>query len=214
MRVFLGCEESGTVRDAFREQGHDAWSCDLEPPRGIHKKFHYQMDVMKALARTPHWDIAILFPDCTAMATSGNGTYANSTERAEAIAWTVALWELARTRADAVALENPDSVIWAYLRERCDTIQFVQPYMFGSRYKKRTGLALWNLKRLVPTNHLSRSEVAAIPREELSRISNVPPGPLRKRDRAVTDPNMARAMSLQWGDKTFSRVANGYPQRA
>jgi hypothetical protein len=214
MRVFLGCEESGTVRDAFREQGHEAWSCDLLPSRGVNPKYHYQMDVMRALVTTEPWDLVILFPDCTAMATSGNKTYANSTERASAIAWTVALWEVAMTRAKSIALENPDSVIWGYLRDKCDTIQFVQPYMFGSRYKKRTGLALKNLKRLHPTNHLSRSEVAAIPREELARISNISAGPLRKRERSVTDPNMAKAMSLQWGDENYFRLANGFPQRA
>ena len=29
MRVLVACEYSGTVRDAFRARGHDAWSCDL-----------------------------------------------------------------------------------------------------------------------------------------------------------------------------------------
>lgn len=31
MRVLVGCEYSGRVRNAFREAGHDAWSCDLLP---------------------------------------------------------------------------------------------------------------------------------------------------------------------------------------
>lgn len=31
-RVFIGGEFSGVVREAFRALGHDAWSCDLEPP--------------------------------------------------------------------------------------------------------------------------------------------------------------------------------------
>lgn len=29
MKVLIACEFSGTVRDAFRARGHDAWSCDL-----------------------------------------------------------------------------------------------------------------------------------------------------------------------------------------
>jgi hypothetical protein len=29
MRVLIACEFSGVVRRAFRERGHDAWSCDL-----------------------------------------------------------------------------------------------------------------------------------------------------------------------------------------
>jgi len=39
MRVLVACEFSGVVRDAFRDLGHDAVSCDLLPserpgPRG------------------------------------------------------------------------------------------------------------------------------------------------------------------------------------
>lgn len=26
-------EESGTIRDAFKALGHDAWSCDIQPTR-------------------------------------------------------------------------------------------------------------------------------------------------------------------------------------
>ena len=29
MRVLVACEYSGRVREAFRNLGHDAWSCDL-----------------------------------------------------------------------------------------------------------------------------------------------------------------------------------------
>lgn len=29
MRVLIACEFSGTVREAFKKLGHDAWSCDL-----------------------------------------------------------------------------------------------------------------------------------------------------------------------------------------
>ncbi len=31
MRVIVGCEFSGRVRDAFLDLGHDAWSCDIMP---------------------------------------------------------------------------------------------------------------------------------------------------------------------------------------
>lgn len=31
MKVLIGCEFSGVVRQAFRARGHDAWSCDLLP---------------------------------------------------------------------------------------------------------------------------------------------------------------------------------------
>jgi hypothetical protein len=31
LRVLVACEFSGTVRDAYRSRGYDAWSCDLLP---------------------------------------------------------------------------------------------------------------------------------------------------------------------------------------
>lgn len=44
MRVLIGCEYSGTVREAFRAMGHDAMSCDLLPTDTPGK--HYQGDVL------------------------------------------------------------------------------------------------------------------------------------------------------------------------
>lgn len=46
-RVLVACEYSGTVRDAFRSLGHEAWSCDLLPTDvpGL----HYQGDVQHLL---------------------------------------------------------------------------------------------------------------------------------------------------------------------
>lgn len=33
LNVLVACESSATVRDAFRELGHNAWSCDLLPTK-------------------------------------------------------------------------------------------------------------------------------------------------------------------------------------
>jgi len=48
MRVLIGCEYSGRVREAFRKLGHDAWSCDLrESDDDSH--YHIQGDVLEQL---------------------------------------------------------------------------------------------------------------------------------------------------------------------
>lgn len=47
MKVLIGCEFSGRVRDAFIARGHDAWSCDLLPGEGN----HYQEDVFEVIER-------------------------------------------------------------------------------------------------------------------------------------------------------------------
>lgn len=49
MRVLIGCEESQAVCKAFREQGHEAYSCDLKPCSGGHPEWHLQMDIYQAI---------------------------------------------------------------------------------------------------------------------------------------------------------------------
>ena len=41
MKVLIGCEFSGVVRDEFRKLGHDAYSCDVLPT-DANPKFHIQ----------------------------------------------------------------------------------------------------------------------------------------------------------------------------
>ena len=67
MKILVACEFSGTVRDAFRAKGHDAWSCDwLESFRD--PTYHLQGDVaywiggrQKGLSKDP-WDMMIAHP--------------------------------------------------------------------------------------------------------------------------------------------------------
>lgn len=48
MRVLVGCEQFGHMREAFRRRGHDAWSCDLKPTRDG-SPHHLQCDVLTVL---------------------------------------------------------------------------------------------------------------------------------------------------------------------
>ena len=47
MKVLIACEESGTIRDAFLERGHDAISCDLQDTSTPGP--HYKGDVMEII---------------------------------------------------------------------------------------------------------------------------------------------------------------------
>lgn len=67
MRVLVGCEYSGTVRDAFIKLGHDAMSCDLLPTDTPGP--HYQGDVRDVIG--DGWDIGIFHPPCTHLSVSG-----------------------------------------------------------------------------------------------------------------------------------------------
>ena len=67
MRVYIACEYSGLVREAFEKRGHYAMSCDLidtEIPGN-----HYRGDVFDRIK--DGWDLMIAFPPCTDLAVSG-----------------------------------------------------------------------------------------------------------------------------------------------
>ena len=41
MKVLIACEESQAVCKAFRERGHEAYSCDILPCSGGHPEWHF-----------------------------------------------------------------------------------------------------------------------------------------------------------------------------
>lgn len=62
LRVLIACEFSGVFREAFRELGHNAWSCDIDPATPP-SKYHYQCDVRDVLGYD--WDLLIAHPQGT-----------------------------------------------------------------------------------------------------------------------------------------------------
>lgn len=50
MKVLVACEESQRVCIAFRERGHEAYSCDILEPSGGHPEWHVQGDCLKILS--------------------------------------------------------------------------------------------------------------------------------------------------------------------
>lgn len=183
MRVLVGCEYSGVVRRAFREKGHDAWSCDLLPSEDD-SPFHLQTDVRDLLS--DQWDLALFFPPCTHLAVSGARWFKDKqTEQAEALEF---VRELLAAPIPKIALENPVSIISSRIRKPNQTIQ---PYEFGHGEVKRTCLWLKNLPLLVPTNVVEGRE---------ARVHRMPPGPDRWRERSRTFPGIGTAMAEQWSD--------------
>lgn len=191
MRILVGCEESQAITKAFRKRGHEAYSCDLKDCSGGHPEWHIKGDVMDAIQ--DFWDLIILHPDCTAMAVCGNKKYAvgmeSYQERIEAIQWTVKLWKRALLWCDRVALENPVSVIFQYLEDK--EMQYIQPWQFGHGETKKTGLALHNLPKLIPTDIVEGRE---------QRIWKMAPSPDRKEKRSKTYEGIAEAIAEQWGN--------------
>lgn len=186
LRVLVGCEFSGIVREAFRLRGHDAWSCDLLPTE-IEGQ-HIQGDVLNIL--NDRWDLAIFHPPCTHLAVSG-ARYFKYKQREQADAL-----EFVRQLLDApipkIALENPVSVISTRIRK---PDQIIQPWMFGHEETKTTCLWLKNLPELVPTKVMEIRNRNLTP----SGQNKLPPSPTRWMDRSRTYPGIAQAFAEQWG---------------
>ena len=69
MKVLIACEESQAVTKAFRQLGHEAYSCDILPCSGGHPEWHYKQDVFEVIDKG--WDLMIAHPPCTYLAVSG-----------------------------------------------------------------------------------------------------------------------------------------------
>lgn len=195
MRVIVGCEYSGRVRNAFRAMGHEAWSCDLLPSED-NSEFHVQGDLL-ALLEHGNWDLGIFHPPCTYLAVSGlhwnkrvEGR-ANKTE--EALEF---VRRLMAAPIQRIAVENPVSCISSRIRK---PDQIIQPWWFGEDASKKTCLWLKNLPPLVPTDKLPGDDSTRRSNQTPSGQNNLGPSPDRWKERSRTYQGIANAMAAQWG---------------
>src|SRR3989337_1783229 len=106
MKVLVACEESQAVCIAFRERGHEAYSCDIVPCSGGHPEWHIQDDVLKHLNNG--WDMMIAFPPCTHLAVSGARWFRDK-EKEQIMAITFFM-QFACIDIPKTAIENPISI--------------------------------------------------------------------------------------------------------
>ena len=199
MRVLVACEFSGIVRDAFIERGHDAISCDLLPTERPGP--HIQGDV-RSLLREP-WDLVIAHPPCQKLS-AVNDCWTNNFDKPD---WeenyyqAVSMFMMCRAaNAPFVAVENPRMHSRARrLLGKADCE--VNPFDFGSKYRKRTGFWLKRLPPLMSTyfNPVSQPWVGW---DATGKPGGHGPKIAGHRDpkmRAKFHPEMAAAMAQQWG---------------
>jgi hypothetical protein len=181
MKVLVACEYSGIVRDAFKEKGHYAVSCDLLPTES--EGLHYQGDVRDILYEG--WDMMIAHPPCTYLAVSGARWFKyRKQEQKEALDFVRLLMD---APIDKICIENPVSVISTAIRK---PDQIIQPYQFGHNESKRTCLWLKGLPLLIPTDIVTEGIQQSIHR--------MPPGKNRSKERSRTFSGIAKAMADQW----------------
>ena len=223
MNVLVACEESQRVCIAFREKGHNAFSCDIEPCSGGHPEWHIQGDVLPLLNGrcefrtadgTNHhiggkWDMIIAFPPCTHLCSAGQHWFTRGLKdpclRDEAADFFMAF---ANADCDKIAIENPIGIMSTrYRKPDCK----VHPWQFGHPESKNTCLWLKNLPSLVPTDILEKPESGwANQHFTNGRYSSFVNYDERGKVLAWNDPRtakirsktywgIARAMSEQWG---------------
>lgn len=205
MRVLVACERSGIVRQAFRDKGHYAVSCDFE--ESDLPGTHFQCDIMSLLKWDFTWDLMIAHPPCTYLTVSANKWLKEQPKRKSG----ALVWEERRlAQKDAVdffmalyncniskvAIENPIGVMSSVFRK---PDQVLQPWMFGHGETKGTCLWLKNLPKLIWSDEETLFETVTTVEGREQRLHKLPPSKDRSRIRSQTFPGIAKAMAEQWG---------------
>jgi len=192
MKVLVACEESQRVCIAFRNKGHEAYSCDILPCSGRHPEWHIQDDVLKHL--NEDWDLMIAHPPCTYLTVTANRYFLNNPQRWEERLKAVKfVYKLMNADIPKIAIENPVGVISTHIRK---PDQYIEPYQFGHTDSKKTGLWLKNLPLLKPTN-IVEPEYVTINGKRYSKTHAYSWKDSKLRSK--TYQGIANAMAEQWG---------------
>ena len=184
MKVLVACEESQVVCQAFREKGHEAYSCDIQECSGGHPGWHIQGDVLPLLNGNcifqtsdgewhtlyGKWDLIIAHPPCTYLTNAGNRAYSFKMNPPEKVYARMALREEAadffmqfvNADCDRICIENPVGYMNIKYRK---PDQIVHPYWFANdendeeNYQlKRTCFWLKNLETLTCNKNMKHPE--------------------------------------------------------
>lgn len=207
MRVIVGCEFSQIVTKAFRDRGHEAFSCDTLPTEG-NPEWHFQEDILGVLKREK-FDLGIFHPPCTYLTVTANkwlkdqpprksGALVGEARRKakqEAVDFFIALYN---SDISKIAIENPVGCMSSVLRK---PDQIITPNDFGHKEEKKTCLWLKNLSLLVPTNVVEPETrmILKSGRTMPEWYARPKLGKERQDMRNRTFQGIADAMASQWG---------------
>ena len=222
MKILIACEESQRVCIAFREKGHEAYSCDIQECSGGHPEWHILGDVLPILNGntkfitqdgTLHeisgkWDMIIAHPPCTYLTVTGNRWFniekygkkaiKRYEQRKEAIQF---FSRIVNANCDKIAIENPIGIMSTVWEK---PTQIIQPFMFGEPFEKKTCLWLKNLPKLnstklvIPPERIKFKSGKTMP-EWYAKLWALPKEE-REKERSKTFIGIARAMAEQWGN--------------
>lgn len=223
MKVLVACEESQEVCKAFRERGHEAFSCDIEMCSGGHPEWHIQGDCLEYINGNCQfftvggayymingpWDLLIAHPPCTDLAVSGARWFREKQMDFRQQKACVFFMMMILANAERIAVENPIGIMSTCYRK---PDQIIQPYEYGHATKKATCLWLKGLPKLQPTNivkpemeaylysngqtkHYGKGIGEAVHNGKILAWND----PMTAKLRSKTFTGIARAMAEQWG---------------
>ncbi|MDD6990171.1 DNA cytosine methyltransferase [Ruminococcus sp.] len=223
MKVLVACEESQRVCKAFREKGHEAYSCDIQECSGGHPEWHIKENVLYLLNGdcgfytcdneehfiSGNWDLIIAHPPCTYMSKAGArwmfpkageidwGRYALAMEAKD---FFMAFYNC---ECEKIVIENPVPLKCVELPE---PTQKIQPYEFDDKnerpYSKATLLWIKGVPKLRPTTPRNKPIGTWMPSNTggFSRGKGGGRGIAHdKKTASKTFSGIARAMAEQWG---------------
>lgn len=202
LKVLVACEESQAVCKAFRELGHEAYSCDILECSGGHPEWHIQGDVLPLL--NEKWDLIIAHPPCTYLSNAGArwlyaGGKLNEERYKKGLEGKEFFLKFLNANCDHVAIENPIPSSVYYLPQYT---QVVQPYEYGEPWSKKTCLWLKGLPMLQPTeiiiDHKPFCSSGSYSKSHDPKYKGASRKGGSAKSRSKTFPGIAKAMAEQW----------------
>lgn len=228
MKVLVACEESQTVCKAFREKGHEAYSCDIQQCSGDHPEWHILGDALPIINGdcsfytqsgdkiniNGKWDILIAHPPCTDLAVSGARWFPEKQKDFRQQKSVVLFMQFALANCDRIAIENPIGIMSTCYRK---PDQIIQPYEYGHPVRKSTCLWLKGLPKLEPTKIVKDIEydkygfsiggALRYATDENGKIISWN-DPRTAKIRSKTFQGIADAMAEQWGCENYNVYPN------
>lgn len=220
MKVLVACEESQRVCTAFRELGHEAYSCDIQECSGGHPEWHILGDVLPlingncefvTMDGTVHkidskWDLLIAHPPCTYLSNAGacrlypKKGHLDRERYQKGLNAKEFFLRIYNADCERICVENP---IPTRIYELPKYSQVIQPFEYGHPYSKKTCLWLKNLPALRATDVLSEYKPYIACGTSRNKGNKDKSGFSRaggaSKIRSKTFPGIAKAMAEQWG---------------
>ena len=218
MKVLVACEESQAVCKAFRELGHEAYSCDIQECSGGHPEWHILGDVLplldgycffQTMDKQWHdikgkWDLIIAHPPCTYLSKAGGNRLRINGEIQQPrfekdMAAAKFFMEFIEADCPRIVVENPIPLKIFGLSQYS---QIIQPFMFGDPWMKTTCLWLKGVPPLMATDIVvptGKWVNSTDHRRVKVRDEWQTSGKKSQKERSKTFPGIAKTMAEQWG---------------